>query len=144
MNPASDQTEACTQATVLLVEDEVLIRMPVAQYLRDCGYRVIEAANADEGMMILQKSEIVVEVVLSGVAMSGPMNGFGFANWVRTNRPGVEIILAGTPERAAHAAAELCDEGPMLMKPYEPQIVVDRVRQLLAARERRDRNPADD
>jgi hypothetical protein len=76
--------------------------------------------------------------------MSGPMNGFGFANWVRTNRPGVEIILAGTPERAAHAAAELCDEGPMLMKPYEPQIVVDRVRQLLAARQRRDRNPADD
>jgi hypothetical protein len=48
----------------------------------------------------------------------------------------VDIILAGTPERAAHAAADLCDDGPMLMKPYEPQIVVDRIKQLVAARQR--------
>jgi CheY-like chemotaxis protein len=42
-----------SQETVLVVEDDVLIRMPISQYLRDCGYRVIEAANADEAMAVL-------------------------------------------------------------------------------------------
>jgi CheY-like chemotaxis protein len=34
--------------TILVVEDDVLVRMPISQYLRDCGYRVIEAANAQK------------------------------------------------------------------------------------------------
>jgi DNA-binding response OmpR family regulator len=144
MTSAPDQIAPAAVETILVVEDEVLIRMPVAQYLRDCGYRVLEAANADEGMAILQKSEITVHVVLSAIVMPGPMNGFGFAQWVRTNRPGVDIILAGTPERAAHAAADLCDDGPMLMKPYEPQIVVDRIKQLVAARQRGSGSATDD
>ena len=46
------------------------------------------------------------------------------------------MILAGTAERAANAAAELCEDGPMLMKPYDPQIVLDHIKQLLAARAR--------
>jgi hypothetical protein len=41
-----------TPETVLVVEDEILIRMPISQYLRDCGYKVIEAASADEAMMV--------------------------------------------------------------------------------------------
>ena len=42
--------ETKAQETILLVEDEVLVRMPIAQYLRDCGYKVVEAVNADEAM----------------------------------------------------------------------------------------------
>ena len=52
----------------------------------------------------------------------------------RSVRPGVDIVLAGTPERAAHAAGELCEKGPHLMKPYEPKVVLDRIKGLLAAR----------
>ena len=44
------------------------------------------------------------------------------------------VILAGTPAKAADAAAELCDEGPNLARPYEPQLVVDRIKRLLAKR----------
>jgi CheY-like chemotaxis protein len=51
------------QETVLLVEDEVLVRMPIAQYLRDCGYKVIEAVNADEAMAVLLHKETVVDFV---------------------------------------------------------------------------------
>ena len=61
-------------------------------------------------------------------------NDFGFAQWARSVRPGVDIVLAGTPERAAHAAGELCEQGPHLMKPYEPKVVLDRIKGLLAAR----------
>ena len=91
--------------TVLVVEDEVLVRSSIAEYLRQCGYRVLEAANADEAMTILQKATIPVSVLFSGVAMPGSMNGFSLAKRARKLRPGLEVILAGTIERAAHEAA---------------------------------------
>jgi CheY-like chemotaxis protein len=43
--------------TILVVEDDVLVRMPISQYLRDCGYKIIEAANADEAMTVLLHEE---------------------------------------------------------------------------------------
>lgn len=130
------ETRTTALDTVLLVEDEVLIRLSLAEYLRHCGYRVVEAANADEGLTILQKADVQVDVVLSDIEMPGSMDGFGLAQWVRANRPSVEVVLVATPQRAADAAAGLCEFGPRMMKPYEPQIVLDRIKQLLAARGR--------
>src|SRR5262249_20630149 len=108
-----------SQETILVVEDEILIRMPLAQYLRDCGYKVIEAANADEAMTVLSHEETVVDVVFTDIEMPGTLDGFGLAKWVRDHRPGVAVILAGTlPEQAK----ELCDEAryqsPTMRKPY--------------------------
>ena len=122
---------------VLVVEDEVLIRLAISGYLRDCGYRVFEAANADEARTILQQADLEIDLVLSDIEMPGSMDGFGLAQWVRKNRPGLDVVLVGTTERAADAAGDLCEKGPMLAKPYEPQILVDRVKQLLATRARR-------
>jgi hypothetical protein len=51
-------------------------------------------------------------------------------------RRSTKIILAASPERATHAAAELCEHGPLLMKPYDHKIVLERIKRLLAARER--------
>src|SRR5262245_33046990 len=124
-------------SAVLVVEDEVLIRMTISDYLRDCGYKVFEAANADEARTILQKADREIDLVLSDIEMPGSMDGFGLAQWVRKNRPGLDVILVGTTEGAADAAADLCEKGPMLAKPYEPQVLVDRVKQLLAKRARR-------
>jgi CheY-like chemotaxis protein len=42
--------------TVLVVEDEILVRTAIAEYLRHCGYRVVEAASADEAMTVLQET----------------------------------------------------------------------------------------
>jgi DNA-binding NtrC family response regulator len=136
MNSLPDTSKPARVETVLVLDDDVLVRMPICQYLRDCGYRVLEAANADEGAIILQKPDIHIDVVLSDIDMPGKMNGFGFAQWARIVRPGLDIVLAGTPERAAHAAGDLCEQGPMLMKPYDHQIVLDHIKRLLAARTR--------
>jgi CheY-like chemotaxis protein len=121
---------------VLVVEDEVLIRMVISDYLRDCGYKVIEATSADEAMIILQQVDIAVDVVFSDVEMPGSMDGFQLSKWLRANRPGIDVILTGSVPRAADAAAELCDQGP-LPKPYQPQTVVDRIKQLMALRSAR-------
>jgi DNA-binding response OmpR family regulator len=118
--------------SILVVEDEVLIRLAIAEYLRECGYKVHEATHAAEAVAVLESSEVSVDVVFSDVVMPGEMDGFGLARWVRANRPGVEVILTSTVDRSAEVAGMLCEAGPLMKKPYEPQSVVERIKQLLA------------
>ncbi len=94
--------------------------------------KVIEVANANEAILILSEPELKVDLVLSNVKMPGSMDGFGLAQWMRKEKPGVPIILAGSPAKAADAAGDLCEEGPMLAKPYEPQVLLDRIKRTLA------------
>jgi DNA-binding NtrC family response regulator len=121
------------QETILIVEDDVLVRMPIAQYLRDCGYKVIEAVSADEAMVVLLHYETVVDIVFSDIEMPGSIAGFGLANWIREHRPGLDVLLAGTIPRTVESAKELCEEGTV-PKPYEARVVHNHIRRLLAAR----------
>jgi len=130
--PRSESTAGAE--TVLVVDDEVLIRMVISEYLRDCGYKVIEAANADEAILLLQQEELTIDVVFTDIEMPGSMDGWGLSRWIRANRQGLHVILVGSPAHAANAAGELCESGPMLSKPYEPQAVLDRIKRLLAER----------
>jgi CheY-like chemotaxis protein len=120
--------------TILVVEDEVLVRLVIAEYLRDCGYRVFEAAHADEALLVMRKSERPIDVMFAAIEIPGSMDGFELAQWVRTNRPGMEVILSGSVNRAVQAASDLCDQQNHVPKPYDPQIVHDRIRRLLASR----------
>ena len=127
LNPKSPPPQ-----TVLVVEDEVLIRLVIADYLRECGYRVHEAASADEAIVVLESRDVSVDIVFSDVIMPGRMDGFGLARWVRANRPQIDIVLTSGIDRSAEVAGMLCQGGPLLEKPYEPQKVADRIKQLLA------------
>jgi DNA-binding response OmpR family regulator len=118
--------------SVLLVDSDVLERLSIAGYLRDCGFKVIEASTAEEAMHVLGRAEIAIDVVLSDIGLDGDMDGFGLARWIRSNKSGPRIILAATAERAAELAGDLCEEGPLLAKPYDPKLVLARIRQLLA------------
>ena len=120
--------------TILVVDDEVIIRTAISEYLRDCGYKVIEAASVDEAVLVLKQAEITVHIVLSDVEMPGARDGFALAQWVREHRPTLQVILAGSAARATKAAGELCNSGPMLAKPYDPQIVLDQIKRLLATK----------
>jgi CheY-like chemotaxis protein len=101
-------SKPATIKTILVLDDDVLVRMPVVQFLRDCGYHVVEAASTDEAIAILQNTNTPVDVVLSEIDIPGSMNGFGFAQWARSVRPELQILLAGTTERTVRNAAELC------------------------------------
>ena len=61
-SPNRNSKPADTNRTVLVLDDDVLVRMPVVQFLRDCGYRVVEATNTDEAVVILQKTNVPVDV----------------------------------------------------------------------------------
>jgi CheY-like chemotaxis protein len=118
--------------TVLLVADEVLVRAALSAYLRDCGYRVLEAISGDEAVGVLKDEKIKVDIVFSDVQMEGQMSGFDLAKWMRENRPDVQIILAGTISQSVKVAGELCEQGPHLAKPYEPQQVLEWIKKLRA------------
>ena len=122
------------QETILVVEDDVLVRMPISQYLRDCGYKIIEAVNADEAMVVLLHRETPIDIVFSDIEMPGSTDGFGLAKWTRENRPGLDVILTGTLPRTVDSAKELCEQGP-IPKPYDAQLVHNRIRRLLAAKQ---------
>lgn len=122
-----------TRDTILVVEDEILIRLVIADYLRGCGYRVFEASNADEAITLLQRPDLRIDLVFSDVEMPGEMDGFALAQWIRAHHPQTDVVLAGSPNKAAAEAGALCEDGP-LPKPYHPQMVLDRIRRLLASR----------
>lgn len=114
---------------VLVVEGDILVRWSIAEYLRGCGFDVVEAASGDEALAVL-RSDRKIDIVFSEVETPGSIDGFALSAWVRENRPGMKVILAGSIARAAASAAQLCDDDGPLPKPYEPQTVLDRIRRL--------------
>lgn len=134
--PADLKPRPSPEQTILVVEDEVLVRLVIAEYLRECGYRVHEAAHAHEAIAVLESPEVSIDIVFSDVIMPGDLDGFGLARWVRAHRPNIEVILTSTIDRSAEVAGMLCEAGPLLAKPYEPQGVIDRIKQLIARADR--------
>jgi DNA-binding NtrC family response regulator len=118
--------------TLLVVEDDVIVRYQICAYLRECGFKVIEAVNTDEAMSILIEPALTVDAVMSDVDLSGSIDRFALAQWMRREKPWLPIILTATPARAAQAAADLCESGPQLAKPYDAQILLDRIRRSLS------------
>jgi two-component system, response regulator PdtaR len=77
---------------VLLAEDEPLIRFDIAEELRQLGFQVIEAGNADEAIDVL-KSTARIDLVVTDVRMPGDRNGLDVARAVREKRPGAKVIV---------------------------------------------------
>jgi DNA-binding response OmpR family regulator len=122
--------------TILVVEDEVLIRLPLAEYFRDCGYRVFEASNVAEAKAVLDADTPVV-LVFSDVNMPGNENGFALAVWIRQHHPNTKVLLTSGIANAAEKAEGLCEDGPLLMKPYSHDLVLQRIQGLLRQANRR-------
>jgi len=112
--------------TVLVVEDEVLIRMSLAVVLRDEGFTVIEACDADEALIAL--STAPVDILVTDVRMEGSMNGLDLAAQVRSTRPDLKIVVV-----SGHLAADethgIADA--FVPKPYLAEKIVDQVKAIL-------------
>jgi CheY-like chemotaxis protein len=116
---------AAERPAVLVVEDDVLIRLSIADGLRLEGFVVIEAANADEALTILQ-SGIPLDLVFTDVRMPGSIDGLGLVERTRTMRPNLRIFV--TSGQPAHLSASRGADG-VFAKPYD----IDRVVQTFAA-----------
>ena len=128
----SDESVPAPPPTILVVEDEILVRTVTAAYLRDCGFDVVEAGNAEEAVRVLEAS-IRVDIVFSDVNMPGSLDGFGLVQWLRRERPGLKIILTSGAAQAVKDASDLCAHVPILAKPYDYAALARQLRALLFA-----------
>lgn len=105
-------SESPFRAKVLVVEDELLIRMMTADELRDRGFDVHEAGSGDEALALIAGG-LDVDIVFSDVRMPGRLNGVALAQEVRALRPGVQVVLTSAYlDRAAPGI------GAFVAKPY--------------------------
>ncbi|MGY3558455.1 DNA-binding response OmpR family regulator [Bradyrhizobium sp. USDA 4463] len=120
-------------ATVLLVEHDVLVRHPLAEYLRACGYRVVEATDHDEARECFEGGRHPIDVALID-AGSPTGSGLALSAWIRSNHPTVRTMLGATVGKVLALAGDLCEEGPQAAKKLNYRPVLDHIRQLLATR----------
>ena len=118
---------------LIVADADVLVRNALAEYLRHCGYKVFEAATSDEVVIALEEGAVKIDALLADAELTGRHNAFELRIWVRDHHPGVEVVLAGNVDAAATAAGQLCDEGPHLKRPYDPESVAAHIKRLLAA-----------
>jgi DNA-binding response OmpR family regulator len=124
---------------VMVVEPDVLVRMVVADYLRECGYKVIEGVAAADVWAVLQIGDHI-DVLLVDLDLAGDVDGFTVATRIRQTYADVDVILTSGISDAADKAQDLCEEGP-LKKPYEAKDVAARIK-TLQARRRASKNKA--
>lgn len=97
------------QDCILLVEPDLLVRHPLAEYLRECGYTGVEATTADEARQLIAGSGTPVDIVLTDIDAPGG-SGFALAQWIRVNHPAIDVILAGTVTKVTQTAESLCED----------------------------------
>jgi DNA-binding NtrC family response regulator len=125
--PQSQAEKGSSRATVLLVEDDIVIRSPLAEYLRAAGYMIVEAANAEEAIALFA-ARVPIAVVFSDIRMPGTMDGIGLARWIRRHQPSVRVMLtsgAGNAVRLGKIAEFF------VPKPYQAAEVAARIGKLL-------------
>jgi CheY-like chemotaxis protein len=115
---------------VLIVEDEFLLRMHAAEMIGDSGFDVVEAANADEAIAILE-ARPEIHVVFTDIQMPGSMDGLKLARFVRGRWPPIKIVA--TSGFVNVGTGDLPEGSRFLPKPYRPEQVVAALRELTLA-----------
>jgi CheY-like chemotaxis protein len=112
---------------VLIVEDEFLLRLNAADMIGEAGFEVVEAANADRAIEILEARRDIT-VVFTDIQMPGSMDGLKLARAVRGRWPPIKIVA--TSGHAGLGATDLPEGGRFLSKPYSPTQIAGVLREL--------------
>ena len=120
-------------ATVLVAEDDEAVRAMMCRTLRDEGHHVLEAADGQEAIDLLAGSGSALDLLVADVAMPR-MGGLELSEQLAQLRPGVPtLFISGYPGSEVVARGLLRDGLPSLNKPFSPDALAMRVRQLLSA-----------
>jgi DNA-binding NtrC family response regulator len=129
LGPYHGMEIAKAQHTVLIVEDEVLIRMSSAATLEDAGYRILEAGSGAEAVEVLLANK-GIDVLMTDVSMPGEMDGLDLVALVRRHHPGIRAMVV-SGDTSAKEAANAGAVG-FLSKPYMAHSLVNAIGNLIA------------
>jgi PAS domain S-box-containing protein len=118
--------------TVLVVEDEPVVRNLIVEVLQDLGYRALEAADGPAGLKLLQ-GNARIDLLVSDVGLPG-LNGRQLADQARETRPELKVLfITGYAENAAIASGFLEPGMEMITKPFAVEALAMRIRQMIEA-----------
>lgn len=115
---------------ILVVEDEMVIRMDVVEMLDAAGFDIFEATNADEAIQMLERNSDI-RLVFTDIDMPGSMNGLKLAATVRDRWPPIRIIA--TSGHFKVRAGDLPADARFIAKPYQAAQIISAVRELTRA-----------
>jgi CheY-like chemotaxis protein len=117
--------------TVLLVEDENAVRSLTGRILRGCGYTVLEAANAADGVSLCEKYAEAIHLLVSDVVMPG-LGGRELAERLRRLRPAMKVLfMSGYTDDTVVRLGVREAEVNFLQKPFVPVELTRKVRKVL-------------
>ena len=119
-----------TSFTVILVEDEFLIRMMVAEILLENGYVVIEAGHSDHALATLHARADQIHLLFTDIHMPGQIDGLALAHHCRLHWPWIKTLLSSG--RARPLQHHLPEGSRFMAKPYLPDEMIRHVQELLA------------
>jgi CheY-like chemotaxis protein len=114
---------------VLVVDDEPLVRMTAADELDEAGFQVLEAANADEALDMLEECADEVQVLFTDVNMPGSMDGMDLAEQVHRRWPHVLLLISSGYARPH--PDEIPDHGHFVPKPYIGATLVRHIHEMM-------------
>ena len=114
---------------VLVVEDDWLLRLIAVEVVEDAGFVAVEAANADEAILVLE-SRADIAVIFTDVDMPGTMDGLKLSHAVRLRWPPIKIIIVSGKTRLSDA--DLPSETRFFSKPYSVPGMISELRSLVA------------
>jgi CheY-like chemotaxis protein len=110
-----------SQPTILVIEDEPLIRMTVADDLRDAGFEVLEASNADEALLLFEQQSSI-HAIFTDIDMPGVLDGLKLAWVVKERWPTVEIVITSGHRNVGDC--DMPDRAVFFPKPYAHKPVI--------------------
>ncbi len=117
--------------TILLVEDEQMVRQLCQKVLATRGYQVLVASNGEEGLRLARIHRGPIDLLISDIVMPG-INGRDLANQLRPSRPEMEVLLiSGYPDKVASVHGPLDTQSWFLEKPFTPDRLLARVQEIL-------------
>lgn len=127
-----DVVDGPAAATILLVEDEDMVRELARQVLSTHGYTVLEAADADEALMLTRRFSGTIDLLLTDVVMPG-LNGPELVEEIRVTRPALKaLLMSGYSNDAISQKARLDVATEFVQKPFTVQGLLNRVNKMLA------------
>src|SRR5579859_6979510 len=126
--------EIIISVAVLVVEDEILIRLSMADAFSDAGFQVFEANHAEKAVAVLQEHASKIDVLFTDVNMPGAKDGLALAHLVKRHWPWIGLLV--TSGRAMCATAEMPSGSQFIPKPYRARDAIESMRKLAFAAER--------
>jgi DNA-binding NtrC family response regulator len=117
--------------TVLLTEDDEMVRALTNRVLSAYGYDVLEASNGNAAISIAERHPNSIHLLITDIVMPG-MNGRELADRLKKAQPGLKVLfMSGYTDKAIVHQQVLDEKMPFIQKPFGPQALVDKVREVL-------------